>query len=64
LSFKRVTTDRSEFNNSVLYDVVLDEVPGIPLVIKQGFIKYLGPVEIPVSERVLAAEVIDILVVS
>lgn len=64
LSFKGVTTGRSEVNNRVLYDVVLNEVPGITLTIKQGCIKYLGPVEVPVSESTVAPEVVNVPIAS
>ncbi|KAG2194272.1 hypothetical protein INT47_009682 [Mucor saturninus] len=45
LSFKGKTIACSSVNGAVLYDIVLDEVPGITLTLKQGCLKYLGPIE-------------------
>ncbi|KAG2215200.1 hypothetical protein INT46_001476 [Mucor plumbeus] len=43
LSFKGRIIGRSEVNNHVMYEVILDEVPGIRLAVKQGSLKYLDP---------------------
>lgn len=45
LSFKGKTVSRSEEDNVVMYGVILDDVPAITLSLKEGCLKYVGPIE-------------------
>lgn len=57
LSFRGKTVARSKVNNVVKYDVVLDEAPGITMTLKQGCIKYVGPLQPAVSQNEEVVEV-------
>lgn len=61
LCFKGRTTGRSEVNNHVMYEVILDEVPGVRMTVKQGSIKYLGPLETGVPDTTDPTDVITAL---
>ncbi|CAO3621055.1 unnamed protein product [Mucor hiemalis] len=45
LSFQGSTTARSTVNDVVMYDVILDDSPGITLTLRPGCLKYLGRLE-------------------
>jgi hypothetical protein len=44
LSFRGKTIAQSEVNGKVMYDVSLDEVPGIIIKVSRGSLKYVGPI--------------------
>lgn len=45
LSFKGKTIATCSVNDKVFYDVILDEVPATTITLKEGCLKYIGPVE-------------------